>query len=91
MDGVNETVKNLLKQYIINTNDFSTISLINYLEFCRKNHLIYIKDRRVYLNVYLDVLRSYKEKKNIYNLKLNKAKSLSSLADKLIGKYEVSV
>jgi hypothetical protein len=57
MDAVNETVKNLLNQYIINTNDFSTISLINDLEFCKKKHLTNIKYRRIYLNVYLEVLK----------------------------------
>jgi hypothetical protein len=88
---MNETVKSLFKQYINITNDFSTFSMINYLKYCRKNHMINIKDRRIYLNVYLETLKSYRDKKNVFNLKTNKSKGIISLADKLISNYEVSV
>jgi hypothetical protein len=88
---LNERIKNLFTQYLMEVDDVSSISLLSFLEFCKNKQLIFIKDKRSYLNLYLDGLRNYKGKKNFANLKNKKAKCLYNIADKLINNYNVSV
>ncbi|RGB25429.1 hypothetical protein C1646_771744 [Rhizophagus diaphanus] len=60
-------------------------------EFCKVNIIIDIKDKRDFYNVYLDSLRKYKTKTNIYKLKKKQANFLYEIAEKLLEDFEVQV
>lgn len=83
-----ENIKKLFKNYISCKED--SISLINFLEYCKVNHIIDINDKRDFYNVYLDSLRKYKSKTNIHKLKKKQANFLYEIAEKLLEDFEVS-